>query len=545
MHSAQSIPPLRRWWPPVLALALGCLLLRVTLQGLLWPLELAADEAHYWDWSRRPALCYHTKGPWIAWVIGLARACFGDSELALRLPAYLAHAGSLLAAGWLGHLLSPQRPWAGLSAALACWLVAAYQVAGSLITVDMQLVLLWMLGTAFAAQGLQRAGAAFIPGHSASVVPWLSAAGLCFGLAFLAKFTALLGVTGVGLMLQRSGDLRRAAGRRRGLWCFWLAFCLGLSPVVIWNALHGWPSVAHLWLHLSGGSRSPSQAWGGAIFPYFGSFIGALNPLLALVLAGAWLDRRWRHSQGLEPMQEAQGERLLLWSGLPVFAFYALVSLFAPTEGNWAIAAYGPLAVWASAWPLRAMRRLRFAWRPRLARGLATCALSAGLVTWILVLGFPRVVPVLQAGFDRLGIPIHLPLYRISGQQRFAQEVHTKASAAWLQLGLPGSLDQAPLWADYYSRTALLAYYYPGQPRAACASVALGARASAYDDFPDTRLPNSAALNRWVILVGQSAERWQAAFEFEGFHDLGSVREYGRDRPLLLGLLRGYRDLER
>jgi 4-amino-4-deoxy-L-arabinose transferase-like glycosyltransferase len=519
-------------------------MLRLLLQGLVWPLELAADEAHYWDWSRRPALCYHTKGPWIAWAIGLARACLGDSELALRLPAYLAHAGSLLAAGWLGHLLSPTRPWAGLSAALAGWSVAAYQVAGSLITVDMQLVLFWMLGTAFAAQGLQRASKPLAPGGPASVVPWLTAAGLCFGCAFLAKFTALLGAVGVGLCLQRSAVLRHSAVRRRGLLCFWLAFCLGLSPVLIWNALHGWPSVAHLWMHLSGGSRSPSHAWGAALGRYLGSFIGAFNPLSALLLTGAWLDRRWRRSQPLESLQTAQGESLLLWSGLPVFAFYGLVSLLAPTEGNWAVAAYGPLVVWASHWPLRALGPRPWAWRPRLARGLAISALGASLVTWTLVLGFPRFVPVLQAGFDRLGVPIQLPLYRISGQRSFAREVHAKATAAWSQFGLPGSVDQAPLWADYYSRTALLAYYYPGQPRAACAALALGARASAYDDFSDTRLPNPAALDRWVILVGQGVERWQAAFEFERFHDLGSVREYGRDRPFLLGLLRGYRDLE-
>src|SRR5262245_31657226 len=35
----------------------------------LCPLELAPDEAHYWDWSRHLDWSYYSKGPLVAWLI--------------------------------------------------------------------------------------------------------------------------------------------------------------------------------------------------------------------------------------------------------------------------------------------------------------------------------------------------------------------------------------------------------------------------------------------------------------------------------------------
>src|SRR5438270_4309761 len=49
------------------------------------PLDLAPDEAHYWDWSRHLDWSYYSKGP---------------------LVAYLIRAGCLLAGAWSRHLTS-------------------------------------------------------------------------------------------------------------------------------------------------------------------------------------------------------------------------------------------------------------------------------------------------------------------------------------------------------------------------------------------------------------------------------------------------------
>ena len=46
-------------WPATVGMALAVLALRLVY--LLWfcPYELAADEAQYWDWSRRLDLSYY------------------------------------------------------------------------------------------------------------------------------------------------------------------------------------------------------------------------------------------------------------------------------------------------------------------------------------------------------------------------------------------------------------------------------------------------------------------------------------------------------
>src|SRR5262245_54029056 len=65
-------------------------------------LNLAPDEAHYWDWSRHLDWSYYSKGPLVAWLIRAScelfgpwsQALIGNEMLAVRLPAVLC--GSLL-----------------------------------------------------------------------------------------------------------------------------------------------------------------------------------------------------------------------------------------------------------------------------------------------------------------------------------------------------------------------------------------------------------------------------------------------------------------
>src|SRR5438132_3404114 len=66
------------------------------------PLDLAPDEAHYWDWSRHLDWSYYSKGPLVAYLIRMGCALAGswslqlsaNEMLAVRLPAVVC--GSLL-----------------------------------------------------------------------------------------------------------------------------------------------------------------------------------------------------------------------------------------------------------------------------------------------------------------------------------------------------------------------------------------------------------------------------------------------------------------
>src|SRR5271155_5160871 len=68
------------------------------------PLDLAPDEAHYWDWSRHLDWSYYSKGPLVAYLIRAgvlvagpwSMAHTGNLMFAVRLPAVIC--GSLLLA---------------------------------------------------------------------------------------------------------------------------------------------------------------------------------------------------------------------------------------------------------------------------------------------------------------------------------------------------------------------------------------------------------------------------------------------------------------
>ena len=107
MLDGPSLPSLSnngaRFWRLLLALTILLITAtRLVYLGWYCPLDLAPDEAHYWDWSRNLAWSYYSKGPLVAWLIRLSTELFGPlclsltgSEMpAVRLPAVLC--GSLL-----------------------------------------------------------------------------------------------------------------------------------------------------------------------------------------------------------------------------------------------------------------------------------------------------------------------------------------------------------------------------------------------------------------------------------------------------------------
>src|SRR5271157_2283706 len=69
------------------------LLVLVTVFRLVYliaaPLDLAADEAYYWDWSRQLDWGYFSKPPMVAWIIALFSRTIGSTTAIVRLPAVL------------------------------------------------------------------------------------------------------------------------------------------------------------------------------------------------------------------------------------------------------------------------------------------------------------------------------------------------------------------------------------------------------------------------------------------------------------------------
>lgn len=101
----------QRAWPILLAMALAVFCYR-----LLWvwshDYSLFVDEAQYWQWSTQPAFGYYSKPPLVAWLIAASTRLFGESELAIRLPALLAWPLAGIGVGALAGR------WAGSRAAI-------------------------------------------------------------------------------------------------------------------------------------------------------------------------------------------------------------------------------------------------------------------------------------------------------------------------------------------------------------------------------------------------------------------------------------------
>ena len=502
-------------WGGAFTLTVAILVLRVAYLVWLCPYELAADEAQYWDWSRRPALSYYSKGPGIAWTIGASTAVFGDDEWAVRLPAALAAALTMLALAGLATDVSGGDARAGLVAAALFTLVPAYQATALLMTIDGPLFACWAL----AAWAAHRAFAAMRSGGAAPLA-WLGL-GAALGVGFLYKYTILLLLP--GLICYAIADRRRLLGFVRNAPWAALAgvlFLATISPVLVWNHQHGYPTVAHLLDHLQtpGGDVARDTPWSYNpkwTFELIGSQVGIVGPFLCalFVLAVARVVRR--RPEATEPRS---GAALMLWCAAPVLLFYLAVSFVADCEGNWPLAGYltllvpaaGVLSSWASkAAPADGRARARrLIWH-----GVVLYGLSTGV--GMLMLNVLDRAPVLGKA---------IPLHRISGHRSWADEVSELVEATRQRTGA-----QPMIVADRYGKAALLAYYMPGRPVVSDAASAAGGARSAYDFFADADLRSGTRLGQPAVMVGGSAAFWQRALRFRAFEQVRPGRFVGLD----------------
>ncbi len=219
--------------PPnaVAALITVSLLLRVIFAN--W-YGLGIDESYMVAAGRQLQLSYYDHPPlawWLAWAGG---HLFGnESGIAVRTPFIILFAISTWLIYRLGALLfSPQ---AGLWAAVLLNLVPVLGfTAASWVVPD------GPLDCALLGFALSLTYALEAPDHRRAAFWWL-AVGACAGLAMLAKYSAVLTLAGAGIYLLTQPRHRLQLARPWPWLSVVVAFLI-FSPVVIWNAEHGWAS---------------------------------------------------------------------------------------------------------------------------------------------------------------------------------------------------------------------------------------------------------------------------------------------------------------
>jgi 4-amino-4-deoxy-L-arabinose transferase-like glycosyltransferase len=220
--------------------------------------------AHHLDWG------YVDQPPLIAGIVRITRAALGDSLVALRLPAALAGAGTVLITGLIARELGGTR-FAQCLAALCVVLAPGFLALDHFLSMNVFEPLFW-LGCAYLMIRIIRTG-------NAKLWLWF---GLLAGMGLENKHSMLIFGSGMvaGLALTRQRHWLRSP------W-FWAGGAIALLvflPNLLWNIQNHFP-----FLELQANIRGSGRDVALSPISFFGEETLAMLPLsLPIWLAGLW-----------------------------------------------------------------------------------------------------------------------------------------------------------------------------------------------------------------------------------------------------------------
>ncbi len=400
----------------VVVIALGFRLIFAGFTGL------GIDESYMVAASRSFAASYFDH-PLASWWLELgARALSGSAApIVVRLP-FVALSG---VSSWLLYLITKRL----YGARAGFWAVTTYSISpvfslafGAWVLPDgpLNAALLGFLYAVIRALGLPDARPA---------PRWWLAAGLCAGLAMLSKYNAALVLAGAAAAVLADGAGRRELRRAEP----WLGVALALllfTPVLYWNATHGWAS-----FHYQGGRATglrlrplmPLTIWGGeALF---------VLPWLWLPMMGLMLRALARGPAGRQGW-------LLACAALPPVLLFAVVGLWSSTHilYHWAAPGYLMLFPLLGAWAQN--------FRPRLRDNVAL--VSATLLAAAAMIIAAEVTFSFIPGLNRMFAPGKSPLLQAMDWDSVAAQippgVQAVAAQKWFDAGKIGyALRNSPL----------------------------------------------------------------------------------------------------
>lgn len=225
------------------------------------------DEAYYWQWSTNLQLGYFDHPPLIAWVIRAGTLIFGDTPLGIRFwPAVSGTVCVLVVWATALRLTGSARAaaWSAIFANLTGITILSF-----VAWPDSPMALFCLL-TLLALVHVYRGGSP----------AWWILAGVMVGLAGASKYIVLFFAVGLFAWTLAEPTMRRWYVT---IWP-WLALVAAgvvISPVLLWNAANGWPSLVMQTMR-DGLSISPQES----LLTYIGTLLVISSPpvvVLALV----------------------------------------------------------------------------------------------------------------------------------------------------------------------------------------------------------------------------------------------------------------------
>ena len=332
--AASAIAPPSRW----LALATLAIVVTFTLLRFVMAagLDLRSDEAYYWTWSLQAVPSYLDHPPMVAWFERIGQMLFGDTALGARFA-------QILALPVIEILLADiaRRRTGSWNAALFVILALECTVYFAMIVVIIEPSIPLLLFTSIALWAMCRLDESMDPRY------WLLI-GLAAGMALLSKYTVLLAAPALLVFLLIAPRHRRWLTTS---WP-WIAMVIAIalfSPVLIWNAKHGWPSFT-----FQGARLGEGHAIGIGDFLRFVIYdtLGVGLVLTPAAIAGS-VALAFRAARARQPFDAALATAFLF----PVI-FFAIRSLTLQINQSWAYFVWplGILAL-ALALPWSAARR--------------------------------------------------------------------------------------------------------------------------------------------------------------------------------------------
>ena len=397
-------------------------------------IDLEKDEAYQWLWSKHLALSYYSKPPGIALIHFLGTSLWGDTAFGIRFfPPLFASILGVMMLRFFAREVSAQ---AGFWLLLIVTAVPLLGIGAILTTIDPPLVLCWTWAMIAGWRAAQPDG---------QTRHWL-VVGLAMGLGFLCKYSAVCQIVCWAIFFAL-WPAARAHLRRPGPWLALLIFLVCTTPVIIWNAQHGWITVHHV-----ASNAGLDKRWQPTM-RYFWDFLfaeaGLLNPIFFAGALWAML-AFWK-----QPRHKMSGLWLYFFCmGAPLFLGYWLYAFHSRILPNWIAPAILPMfCLMVAYWNERRQAGSRLV-KPFLAIGLA--------------LGFFVVAILFQSNL----------IGKITGQLLPGEMDPLRRVRAWrpttaLVEGQREKLEAegipAFIIADHYGMTGLFTFYLP-QAKAALPS---------------------------------------------------------------------------
>ncbi len=330
-------------------------------------LNLYADEAQYFGWSRNLDFGYYSKPPMVAFVIRISTMIFGESETAIRIFSPIFHFLTSVVIYHLGKKLYNEKV-----AYYACFLyitLPAVTFSSNLMTTDPILLFFWALTALLFVSEM-----------------WL-VAGIGFGLGMMTKYSMAMFIPSAAIYLYWR-DRNFYWLKNPNLYVSLLVGLAVFSPNIYWNIKHDMVSFTHL-IDISHAKESSFNA--RKILEFLLIQIAIIGPVLSCLAIG---------------LRENNRHKYVISLCLPILIFTSFLSLFFNAYGNWAVPAYIGFIVWVSAY--RCANGLGD--EPRVCNEkLLKLAITSNVIVAILIYSSPLFVNFLPSD----------PFKRVSGWREF------------------------------------------------------------------------------------------------------------------------------